>query len=97
LFGFGWAALNLLWLLPVACGTAFVAAALICAVWRTYRPSRRASQTGLPFDQSYAGSKPIGIIPRSRRLNDEVVGPMSSARVVSMSRVGVGRAELRSE
>jgi hypothetical protein len=53
--GFGWAALNFLWLVPVVIGVAFVAAVLLVAAWRSYRSQRN---WGARVEQSYAGSKP---------------------------------------
>lgn len=60
--GFSWAALNFLWLVPVLGGVVFVAAVLLYAVWRSYRPQR---DWGARVEQSYAGSKPTLVDDRS--------------------------------
>jgi hypothetical protein len=68
--GSSWVSLNFLWLVPAALGVIFVAAVLIYALWRIYRPpslnvvrERTMPVEETPFeelsvDPGYAGSKP---------------------------------------
>jgi hypothetical protein len=48
-----WAALNFLWMVPVA-GTVFVAAVLLNAVWHSHRSAHRRDD----LQHGYGGSKP---------------------------------------